>query len=45
MTHNELVKIAVNWLKRPMSRNGHACIFAGSELRTGFAGEIPDAYG
>lgn len=45
MTHSELCKLALNWLKRPNSRNGPGCVVALSECRTGFRCEVPDAIG
>lgn len=44
-THAELCTIAVKWLKRPNSNNGHGCHVAVSEVRSGWTGEIPDAIG
>lgn len=41
--HNDLCLIAVKWLKRPASQNGHGCHIAISEPRT--YGECPDAIG
>jgi len=43
MTHNDLCLLAVKWLKRPASQNGHGCHIAISEPRT--YGECPDAIG
>lgn len=43
--HAELSKIAVKWLYRPSSGNGHGCNIAMSECRSGYVGEIPDAIG
>lgn len=45
MTHAELCKLAVGWLKRPYSRGGHGCKVAIDECITGWSGEIPDAIG
>jgi hypothetical protein len=45
MTHDELCKLAVKWLRRPNSAGGHGCSVAVSECRSGFGGEIPDAIG
>lgn len=45
MTHSELCKLAVVWLKRPYSRGGHGCKVAIDECQTGWSGEIPDAIG
>lgn len=45
LSHKELCKIAVAWLKRPASRCGHGCKVAIDECRTGWDGEIPDALG
>lgn len=44
-THAELCAIAVKWLKRPNSNNGHGCHVAVSEVRSGWSGEVPDAIG
>ena len=44
-THAELCTIAVKWLKRPNSNNGHGCHVAVSEVRSGWTGEVPDAIG
>ncbi|SES12087.1 hypothetical protein SAMN04487958_107178 [Vreelandella subterranea] len=44
-THAELCAVAVKWLKRPNSNNGHGCHVAVSEVRSGWTGEIPDAIG
>lgn len=44
-THDELCAIAVKWLKRPNSNNGHGCHVAVSEVRSGWTGEVPDAIG
>jgi hypothetical protein len=43
-THQELCSIAVRWLKRPVSSNGHACHIAIPEPRSR-NGESPDAIG
>jgi len=45
MTHSELCKMAVSWLKRASSRGGHGCKVAIDECRTGWDGEVPDALG
>lgn len=45
MTHSELCKLALRWLKRPNSAGGPGCAIAVSECRTGWSGEIPDAIG
>ncbi|ART61455.1 hypothetical protein CBP36_21035 (plasmid) [Acidovorax carolinensis] len=45
MTHAELCKLALDWLKRPASRGGHGCQLAIDECRTGWGGEVPDALG
>lgn len=45
MTHKELCKLAVGWLKRPSSRGGHGCKVAIDECCTGWSGEVPDALG
>jgi hypothetical protein len=44
-THSALCDLAVDWLKRPRSRDGHGCQIAVSEVPTGWVGEIPDAIG
>ena len=44
-SHQELVDKAVAWLKRPLNRHGPACHVAVSECKTGYNGEIPDAFG
>lgn len=44
-SHADLCAIAVKWLKRPNSANGHGCEVAVSECRSGWTGEIPDAIG
>ncbi|GAB0154392.1 adenylosuccinate synthase [Marinobacterium sp. BA1] len=44
-THSALCDLAVDWLKRPQSRDGHGCQIAMSEVPTGWVGEIPDAIG
>jgi hypothetical protein len=43
--HKDLCTLAVKWLKRPNCQNGHGCIVAVSEPRSGYSGEIPDAIG
>ncbi|KGP01133.1 adenylosuccinate synthase [Alcaligenes faecalis] len=45
LTHDALCDLAVKWLKRPHSQNGHGCNVAVSEARSGRDGEIPDAIG
>lgn len=45
LTHDALCDLAVKWLKRPHSQNGHGCNVAVSEARSGWDGEIPDAIG
>ncbi|HSH86871.1 MAG TPA: hypothetical protein VK958_06430 [Methylophilus sp.] len=45
MNHTQLTELAVKWLKRPNSQNGHGCLISASELRSGWDGEIPDAIG
>lgn len=45
LNHKELCNIAVKWLKRSRSGNGHGCQVAVSEVASGFNGEIPDAIG
>lgn len=45
LTHKSLCDIAVRWLKRPNSTNGHGCQFAVSEVASGWNGEMPDAIG
>lgn len=44
-THGDLCNLAVKWLKRPQSNNGHGCCIAFSEVRSGWSGEVPDAIG
>ncbi|WP_339885642.1 adenylosuccinate synthase [Vreelandella maris] len=44
-SHADLCTIAVKWLKRPNSNNGHGCHVAVSEVRSGWVGEVPDAIG
>lgn len=44
-THAELCAVAVKWLKRANSNNGHGCHVAVSEVKSGWTGEIPDAIG
>jgi len=44
-THRELCDIAVKWLKRSHSQNGHGCNVAVSEVASGWDGEVPDAIG
>jgi hypothetical protein len=45
MTHADLCKIAVRWLKRNRAQGGHGCHIAMSETKSGWSGEIPDAIG
>ena len=45
MNHKDLCVIAVDWLRRPSSRNGPGCNVALSEVASGTNGEIPDAIG
>lgn len=46
ISHADLVRIAVDWLKRPESRGGPGCTIAFSEVKNGYLnGEIPDALG
>lgn len=45
MTHQDLCELALKWLKRPWSRQGHGCAVALSECRSGWDGESPDAIG
>lgn len=44
-THKELCDLAVKWLKRSPSNNGHGCNIAVSEVKADHSGEIPDAIG
>lgn len=44
-SHNHLCGLAVKWLQRPQSNNGHGCCVAFSEVKSGWSGEIPDAIG
>lgn len=43
--HAGLVEIALKWLRRQPSANGHGCNFAVAECASGYTGEIPDAIG
>lgn len=43
--HGEVVEIALKWLRRHPSANGHGCNFAVAECASGYTGEIPDAIG
>jgi hypothetical protein len=46
LSHRDLCDIAVRWLRRPFSAQGHGCNFAVSECRSAFGGgETPDAIG
>lgn len=45
MTHAELCALAVKWLRRPNSANGHGCQVAVSECAPDWSGERPDAIG
>lgn len=45
LTHKSLCALAVKWLKRPYSRDGHGCHVAVEEARSGWDGEVPDAIG
>lgn len=45
LNHSALCALAVKWLKRPNSANGHGCHVAVSECRSGWSGEVPDAIG
>jgi hypothetical protein len=50
MTHDELTKIGVRWLKRggnasDRRRSGPACSFVASEVKAGYSGEVVDAMG
>jgi len=45
MTHQALCSLAVKWLQRSNSNNGHGCCFAVSEVKSGWNGEVPDAIG
>lgn len=44
-SHSDLSALAVKWLRRPNSANGHGCNISMSELKSGWTGEIPDAIG
>lgn len=44
-THQALVDLALKWLYRPHSANGHGCNIAMAECKSGYTGEIPDAIG
>ncbi|WP_392889773.1 adenylosuccinate synthase [Pseudomonas migulae] len=45
LSHAELSKIAVRWLKRNRGAGGPGCHIAMSETKSGWGGEIPDAIG
>jgi hypothetical protein len=45
LTHRDLCKLAISFLKRPPARGGHGCSIAIDECRTGISGEIVDAIG
>lgn len=45
LTHAALCALAVKWLKRPHSAGGPGCTIAVSEVKSGWTGEIPDAFG
>lgn len=45
LTHKILCDIAVRWLRRPFSQLGPDCAIALSEVKSGWAGETPDAIG
>lgn len=45
LTHKSLCALAVDWLKRPGSRNGPGCQVAISETQNHVSKEIPDAIG
>jgi hypothetical protein len=45
LTHNSLCEIAVRWLRRPFSQLGPDCAVTLSEVKSGWAGEAPDAIG
>ena len=45
MDHKTLCALAIDWLKRPKSRNGPGCTIAISETSNWINGEIPDAIG
>lgn len=45
MAHSDLCRLAVDWLRRPASRNGPGCLTAVSETANAVNGEIPDAIG
>lgn len=44
-SHADLTALAVKWLRRHQSANGHGCNISMSELKSGWTGEIPDAIG
>lgn len=44
-SHKDLCKLAVDWLKRPASRNGPGCLVAVSETQNYLSNEVPDAIG
>ncbi|NHR07427.1 adenylosuccinate synthase [Chromobacterium haemolyticum] len=45
LTHQNLCKLAVEWLQRPSSRKGPGCVVAVSETQNAINNEIPDAIG
>lgn len=45
LTHSKLNEIAVRWLKRSNSQKGYGCCVAVSECKSGWDGEVPDAFG
>lgn len=45
LTHSALCALAVKWLQRSPSAGGPGCTVAVSEVKTGWNGEIPDAFG
>lgn len=46
ISHRDLSDLALKWLKRPLSKNGHGCQIAFAEPRISYLdGETPDAIG
>lgn len=44
-THQQLTEKAVKWLKKNQGQYGAGCHIAVAEVKTGWAGEVPDAIG
>lgn len=45
LTHADLCKLAVAWLRRPASKTGPGCLISVSETRASAVSETPDAFG